>query len=67
MLAGDAFAPGGEAFGFEFDEQDAANGGDAEAGLEGVGEGQLDFAEVDGFDFLELTVLSCQLFVGEMS
>ena len=53
MLAGDAFAPGGEAVGFDFDEQDAAAGGDAEAGLEGVGERHLDFAKVDGFDLHE--------------
>ena len=53
MLAGDALAPGGEAVGFDFDEQDAAAGGDAEAGLEGVGERHLDFAKVDGFDLHE--------------
>ncbi len=59
MLAGDALAPGGEAVGFELDEEDAAAGGDAEAGLEGVGERHLDFAEVDGGEVHGLSVLSC--------
>ena len=50
MLAGDALAPGGEAVGFDLDEEDAAAGGDAKAGLKRMRERHLDFAQVDGFD-----------------
>ena len=50
VLAGDALAPGGKSVSFEFDKQNAATRGDAKAGLERVGEGEIDLAKVDGVD-----------------
>jgi hypothetical protein len=47
MLAGDTLSPTGEAFGFQFDEQDAAVGGHAKTGFEGLDEGNAKFAEED--------------------
>jgi len=48
MLAGDALAPAREPFGLDLDQQDAAAGGDSEAGLEGMRERHIDLAKVNG-------------------
>ena len=50
MLAGDALAPRGEALGFELDQQDAAAGGDAEAGFKRMRQRHVHLAQVDGFN-----------------
>ena len=56
VFAGDALAPRGEAFGFELDQKDAAAGGQAEAGLEGMSQRHVDLAHVDGIDVEHLLV-----------
>jgi hypothetical protein len=50
MFPGDTLAPSGQAVGLDLDQQDAARGGDAKAGLEGVCERQVDLAQVNGID-----------------
>ncbi len=50
VFAGDALAPGGQAVGFELDQQDAAAGGQAEAGLKRMSQRHIDLAQVNGID-----------------
>jgi hypothetical protein len=45
MLAGHAFSPAGQSFGFDFYQEDAAVGCRAETGLERLDEGYAKFAE----------------------
>ncbi len=58
VFAGDALAPCGEAFGLELDQKDAAAGGQAEAGLERMGQRHVDLAHVNGIDVEHVQFLS---------
>jgi len=50
MLTGDTLAPCCEAVGFEFYQENAAAGGEAEAGLEWMSQRHVDLSHVDGVD-----------------
>src|SRR5258708_1365866 len=58
MLASDTLAPRGEALRFQLYQEDAAAGGQAEAGLERMSQGHVDLAHVDGID-IEHVLFSC--------
>ncbi len=47
VFAGGAFAPAGQAFGLNFDQQDSAIASDAEAGLKRTHQGDVQFAQDD--------------------
>ena len=58
VLAGDTLAPGGQAVGLELDQQDAAAGGQAKAGLKRMGQRHVDLAHVNGIDVEHVQFLS---------